>query len=284
MDQKIESTKVTCRLVHDGVLLCAPQFDVAQIAASGQCFRLTELPSGGYVAVTGQHMVKITSYTEGYCFHCSFSDFRDVWVPYFDLTVDYEAYQQKMCDDPFLRDAIASGGGIRILRQDLWEMVVTFIISQRNNIPRIRQSVEVLCQEHGTLLGEIDDQKIYSFPTPEQLRNKDLSAASLGYREEYVVGAADYDTRFWQELQSQDDIAAKKTLLTVRGIGEKVANCIMLFGLHRMDSYPKDVWINRLIDDVYHGGFDPSPYAGFAGYVQQLQFYHYRKVSKEVSE
>lgn len=276
--------KITCRLTHNGVLLRAPQFDVAQIAASGQCFRLTELPSGGYVTVTGKHMVRITPHTGGYCFHCSFNDFRDVWVPYFDLAVDYGVYQQKMCNDPFLRDAIASGGGIRILCQDLWEMVVTFIISQRNNIPRIRQSVETLCREHGTLLGEIDAQKIYSFPTPEQLRNKDLSTASLGYREEYVRGAAAYDTGFWQELRSQDDAAAKKTLLGMRGVGEKVANCIMLFGLHRMDSYPKDVWINRLIDDVYHGDFDPSPYVGFAGYVQQLQFYQYRKVVKEASE
>ena len=162
-------------------------------------------------------------------------------------------------------------------------MVVTFIISQRNNIPRIRKAVDILCQTFGTPLGEIDGQQFYSFPTPAQLRGQDLSPASLGYRESYVKEMAEYDEDFWVQLQKQDDDTARKTLIALRGIGEKVANCVMLFGLHRMDSYPRDVWINRMIDDVYHGNFDPSQYAGFAGYVQQLQFFYYRKTAKEES-
>ena len=86
----------------------------------------------------------------------------------------------------------------------------------------------------------------------------------------------------WIGLAAQDDNEAKKTLLDLNGVGEKVANCVMLFGLHRMDSYPRDVWINRLIDDIYHGDFDPSKYAGYAGYVQQIQFFHYRQIAKGV--
>ena len=86
--------KVTCRILHNGVLLCAPQFDVAQIAESGQCFRIAQLDGENYLAVTGRHFVKITTAeTGGYVFHCSWADFRDVWVPYFDLSADYEAYQ-----------------------------------------------------------------------------------------------------------------------------------------------------------------------------------------------
>lgn len=281
----VSGEKATWQKFPDGVLLNVPHtFNVEQIAASGQCFRLAALPFGGYTAITGQHMVKITPRDAGYFFHCSFGDFRDVWIPYFDLAADYEVYQRAMYDDPFLQDALASGGGIRILRQDLWEMVVTFIISQRNNIPRITQSVEALCRAYGDLLGNVNGQEFYSFPTPEQLRNKDLSVAALGYREKYVRGAAAYNAEFWQELWLQDDATAKKMLLEIRGIGEKVANCIMLFGLHRMDSYPRDVWINRLIEDVYHGNFDPTKYVGFAGYVQQMQFYHYRRISKGESE
>lgn len=277
--------KVICRRVSDGVLINIPHtFDLKQIADSGQCFRLTALQDRGYVAITGMKLVKITPSTNGgYVFHCPYDEFRDVWMPYFDLSADYEAYQQKMAEDPFLREAIAAGGGIRILRQDLWEMVVTFIISQRNNIPRIRKAVDVLCQTFGTPLGEIDDQQFYSFPTPAQLRGQDLSPASLGYRESYVKEMAEYDEDFWVQIQKQDDDTARKTLIALRGIGEKVANCVMLFGLHRMDSYPRDVWINRMIDDVYHGNFDPSQYAGFAGYVQQLQFFYYRKTAKEES-
>ena len=111
--------KVTCRLLHNGVLLCAPQFDVAQIAKSGQCFRIAQLDGGGFLAVTGQHFVKITVVeTGGYVFHCSWGDFRDVWVPYFDLSADYEMYQSRMTGDLFLVEAIKVGGGIRMLQQD----------------------------------------------------------------------------------------------------------------------------------------------------------------------
>ena len=91
---------------------------------------------------------------------------------------------------------------------------------------------------------------------------------------------ATYSDDVWGELQSQSDAKAKATLISMKGIGEKVANCIMLFGLHRMNSYPRDVWMNRLIDDVYHGEFNTSKYDGFAGYVQQLQFYHYRQMAR----
>lgn len=102
--------KVICQKFSDGVLLNIPHtFNVEQIAASGQCFRLTVLPSGGYIAITGQHIVKIAPRDAAYFFHCSFDDFRDVWIPYFDLAADYEVYQQAMHDDPFLQEALASG-------------------------------------------------------------------------------------------------------------------------------------------------------------------------------
>ena len=275
--------KPICRLVSNGILLNAPQFDVEQIAASGQCFRIKSLPTGGFLAVTRQHFVKIDQSDGGYVFHCSWNEFRDVWLSYFDLAEDYGVYQQQMADDPFLVEAIQTGGGIRILRQDLWEMVVTFVISQRNNIPRIRSAVECLCQNFGTRLGEVDGHEVYSFPTAEQLKGKDLSCVSLGYREKYIKELSNWQPGFWARLKEQNDAGAKKILLNLGGIGEKVANCIMLFGLHRMDSYPRDVWINRMIDDVYHGDFDPGKYAGYAGYVQQLQFFHYRQMAKEAN-
>lgn len=257
-------------------------FDLKQIADSGQCFRLTPLNSGGYVAVTRDHFVKITpDKNGGYVFHCSPEDFRSVWIDYFDLDTDYEAYQEKMSGDPFLRKAIAAGGGIRILWQDLWEVAVTFTISQRNNIPRIRKSVDTLCRLYGTRLGEIEGKDYYSFPSPEQLSGQDLSPAALGYRERYVSELAEQDPWFWFNLPAMNDKCAKERLLSMNGIGEKVADCIMLFGLHRMGSYPRDVWINRMIDDIYHGKFDPGQYAGYAGYVQQLQFFYYRQVAKE---
>lgn len=252
------------------------ELDLRQIADSGQCFRLKEYAEEKFVAVTGHYAVAIHRWGDLYTFWCDLEEFQAVWVPYFDLETDYKAFKSQMQDDQFLREAVKSGGGIRILRQDLWEMVVTFTISQRNNIPRIAKSVEALCRNYGTPLKEIGGQQIYSFPTPDQLLWADLSVASLGYREPYIRGLCKLSDNVWRELPELSDAQAKKALLEMKGIGEKVANCVMLYGLHRMDSYPRDVWVNRLIDNVYHGDFDPGKYAGFAGYVQQLQFYHYR--------
>ena len=252
------------------------ELDLRQIANSRQCFRLRKYATDKFVAVTGHHAVDIHRRGDVYIFWCGTEEFQTVWAPYFDLDTDYKGFKSKMQDDPFLQDALKAGGGIRILRQDLWEMAVTFTISQRNNIPRIAQSVEALCENFGTPLQEIGGRQVYAFPTADQLLWSDLSVASLGYREPYIKGLCGQGDAVWQSLPNLDDAQAKKKLLDMKGIGEKVANCIMLFGLHRMDSYPRDVWVNRLIDDVYHGDFDPSKYAGFAGYVQQLQFYHYR--------
>lgn len=265
-------------ITADGPVVYDPRggLDLRQIADSGQCFRLKEYDKGKFIAVTGGHAVDIHCRGNAYAFWCGPEEFQTVWAPYFDLDTDYGAFKARMRGDPFLRDAVREGGGIRILRQDLWEMAVTFTISQCNNIPRISRSVEVLCENFGTPLKKIGGRRVHAFPTARQLRPADLSAASLGYRESYVRGLCEYGDNVWRELPALSDARAKKTLMAMKGIGEKVANCILLFGLHRMDSYPRDVWVNRLIDDVYHGDFDPGQYAGFAGYVQQLQFYHYR--------
>lgn len=252
------------------------ELDLRQIAESGQCFRLKEYDKDRFIAVTSVHAVDIHRRGNVYAFCCSPEEFHAVWTPYFDLETDYGAFKARMQDDTFLRNAIRDGGGIRILRQDLWEMAVTFTISQNNSIHRIARSVETLCERFGTPVKEIGGRQVHSFPTAGQLLQADLSPASLGYRETYIRELCKYGDDVWKELPYLNDSQAKKTLMAMKGIGEKVANCILLFGLHRMDSYPRDVWVNRLIDDVYHGDFDPGKYAGFAGYVQQLQFYQYR--------
>lgn len=265
---------------HMTILNPRGELDLRQIASSGQCFRLKEYEKNKFLAVTGSHAVDIHLCDDNYIFCCDNKEFQTVWVPYFDMDTDYRAFKAQMQDDPFLCAAVANGNGIRILRQDLWEMVVTFTISQRNNIPRITKSIEILCEEFGTPLKKIGGHQVYAFPTPDQLLWSDLSVASLGYREQYIKQLCKHSDEVWRELLAMSDAQAKEVLLSMKGIGEKVANCIMLFGLHRMGSYPRDVWINRMIDDVYHGEFDPSRYAGFEGYVQQLQFYYYRKVGR----
>ena len=265
-----------------------PTFDLKQIMDSGQCFRIRET-NGVYSVVTGTYFVRIGRPRRGgYLFYdCSEDAFQHIWIPYFDFFTNYAEYQQKMVKDSFLAEAIQHYGGIRILCQDPWEMVVSFVISQRNNIPRIRNCVERLCKRYGSLIAwESEEHPIFSFPTPDQLRGKDLSDLGLGYRAKYIEDLAYYNNEAaWQcmkDVCSADEI--KEILLRQKGIGEKVANCIMLFGYHHMDSYPRDVWINRMIEDVYQGSFDPQEYKGFAGYVQQLQFAYYRSLQGEVKK
>ena len=255
-------------------------FDLKQISQSGQCFRLKQISENEFIAITQNHYVVISITGKGYEFNCSMVDFERVWFPYFDLETDYICYQNEMVKDNFLKSAIEFGGGIRILRQDLWEMIVTFIISQRNNIPRIQKSVEALCKAYGTHLVTICGEDIYSFPTLSQLREKDLSVASLGYREKYIKELCEIRESDLLQIKNQDDETAKKSLLQIKGVGGKVASCILLFGLHRMNSYPIDVWVKRLIEDIYDGDFNPNLYSGYAGYVQQLQFYYYRSINK----
>lgn len=259
------------------------ELNLRQIANSGQCFRLKEYEKNKFIAITGKHAVDIHCDGPVHTFWCESEEFQTIWKPYFDLDTDYKVFKAKMQDDPFLRVAICEGKGIRILRQDLWETAVSFTISQRNNIPRISRSIETLCEKFGTPLKEIGGRQIYAFPSANQLCGRDLSVASLGYRESYVLGLCRYSDDIWTSLQNANDDMAKKILLSMTGIGEKVANCIMLFGLHRMDSYPRDVWINRMIGDVYKGDFNPDQYAGFAGYVQQLQFNYYRNLNGRFS-
>lgn len=255
-------------------------FDLKQISQSGQCFRLNQISENEFIAITQNDYVIISLTEKGYEFNCSLSDFEKVWFSYFDLKNDYTYYQNEMIKDEFLKSAIEYGGGIRILRQDLWEIIVSFIISQRNNIPRIQKSVEVLCKAYGNYLATINGEKIYSFPTLSQLKGKDLSIASLGYREKYIKELCKMSESDLFQIRNQDDETAKNSLLQIKGVGEKVANCILLFGLHRMNSYPVDVWVKRLIQDIYNGDFNPDLYSGYAGYVQQLQFYYYRSINK----
>lgn len=190
------------------------ELDLRQIANSGQCFRLKEYATDKFIAVTGSHAVDIHRRGDVYIFWCDAKEFQAVWAPYFDLDTDYKGFKSKMQDDPFLKDALKTGGGIRILRQDLWEMAVTFTISQRNNIPRIAQSVEALCENFGTPLQEIGGRQVYAFPTADQLLWSDLSVASLGYREPYIKGLCGQGDAVWQSLPNLDDMLRPMQMYT----------------------------------------------------------------------
>ncbi len=257
-------------------------FDLSQIADSGQCFRM--LPSGGgtkeYRLIARSRVLTVRRAGEGlFEFDCDESDFDNIWSDYFDLKTDYGAYIASIPEsDAYLNAAARFGSGIRILRQDPFETLITFIISQRKNIQSIRSCVENLCKAAGSPLQD----GLYDFPTPEKLfflEPEKLSSCSLGYRDKYVRRACEAVYRGEVDLEHMASLSDEElfsSLTSIYGVGKKVASCIMLFAYHRIAAFPIDVWIQRVLDDHYEGSFPLSAYPGYAGIMQQYLFFYER--------
>ena len=260
-------------------------FDLARIADSGQCFRWEREDSGAYRIIHREHCLRIRALDGGKCsLSCPEDEFREVWYDYFDLGEDYRAIRERVDreEDPFLADACEYGRGIRILRQDPWEMLISFIISQNRNIPVIKKSVELLCQAAGRRQEDASGC-FYLFPTPEEilsLGEEALAACRLGYRCRYVRAAAKEVAEgrlVLSDLIRASEETAVSALMRVCGVGVKVANCVSLFGLHHVDAFPIDVWMRRILDNEYPGGYPKERYSPYNGVYQQYMFYYYRE-------
>jgi len=266
-------------------------FNLYKIAYSGQCFRVYADEDDTYHFITGNHLLRIKQESrepgqDGTAFNvsCSPEEWSLVWENYFDLSTRYSDIRKKIhSDDKFLNNAAEIGKGIRILKQDYFEMLISFIISQRKSIPAIKSSVEKLCRLYGTPLTEYDEKDDttvrYSFPTPDKLSqatDTELAGCGLGYRVPYIKAAAERvntGALNLDKLSELSDEALMETLKSLYGVGEKVANCVALFGYHRVGRAPIDTWINKVIDSEY-GGNDPfGQYPDTAGIMQQYMFY-----------
>ena len=208
------------------------------------------------------------------------------WSDYFDLGTDYGAIKDELVrNEPEIENAVNYGYGIRILRQDIFETLISFIVSQNNNIPRIRKCIEALCSRYGEYIGEAFGREWHAFPEPEVLAaasEEDLAALRLGYRVGYIKAAAE---RYVSDRDCGCLPQTREDILSYRGVGPKVANCIMLFGLRDVGAFPVDTWVKHIMNDMY--GFDENDMRGMerfardkfgelAGYAQQYLFYYYR--------
>ena len=263
-------------------------FDPDKILESGQCFRPRKQAEGWYRFVSGRQLLYLRPLRSGtYTVRCEPGTWETFWHGYFDLGRSYAALRGKLDSrDDFLQRAMEYGRGIRVLRQDPWEMLVTFIISQRKSIPAIRTAVEQLARCCGEPLCAEGDE-VFLFPTPEQLcglTEAQLTGCGLGYRTRYIQHAAAQAAARTLDLDALavlPDNALFSRLLTLDGVGKKVANCVCLFGYGRTAMAPIDVWIQRLIDEEF-GGRDPFPaYGQQAGIVQQYLFYYKRSISTQ---
>lgn len=266
----------------EGFLLRNDDFSPSAIAESGQCFRMNVVSEGVTELVAMGECLRITENPDGsFLFSCDEESFEKKWKHYFDLDNDYEKYRSiALPDDEYLNTAVAFGKGIRILNQDSWEMLISFIISQRKSVPAIRTAVERLSERFGRPV-ETEFGIRYAFPSPEALfkaSTEELSACSLGYRVSYVHEAAGDVVEGRLDLSELNELPTDKLierLLEEKGVGIKVASCVALFGYHRLDVVPVDVWMKRVIDTVYNGEL-PKEYKSYAGFIQQYLFNYAR--------
>ena len=255
-----------------------PHMHLGRIAESGQCFRMTRQEGGAFsVPAMDRHVMVHEVNDSTYAFDCSEDEFRQFWHPYFDLDTNYGLLQQSVPrDDAFLQAALQHSHGMRILRQHPWEMLISFILSQRKSIPAIRGCVDKLCARFGQPIG---DSGIYSFPSPEALALADegeLNNCGLGYRTRYIKGTARMVAEGEIDLAhlgTLPDGKLQESLCLFPGVGVKVAQCVMLFGYARRSAFPRDVWIQRVEQAEYGGRFPEENYPLTAGILQQYMFF-----------
>ena len=256
--------------------------DLDKTERSGQCFRWIPegdsflIPAGGMLAKVSEARDGIDVFLLSSEKKRKASDIEAFWKKYFDAELDYESIR-KMPDkkDKFLKGAAAAGEGIRIIYQESFETLITFIISQRKSIPAIKTSVERICAEVGRKIPGTD---VFDFPTSKELSllgADELTACGLGYRAPYIHSAAESvyhgDTDL-EKLHGVSDEELLESLMSLSGVGVKVANCTALFGFHRLDLFPLDVWIQRALDTYYNGTFPMEKYRPYNGIMQQYIF------------
>lgn len=272
-------------------------FNVQQILESGQIFRFEEIGKMGYSLVAKQKVIKLIQQKESTSIMIhgtSMGEMEEIWRYYFDLDTDYQNIIDTLAaKDAHMKAAIKFGEGIRILKQEPWEMLISFIISQNKAIPQIKQCIKNLSERFGLPLEPVDDQVHYTFPTPEALAQASEEAireCKVGFRAPYILDAARKvtdGTIVLNELYTLTTEEARAKLMTIKGVGPKIADCILLFAYSKMEVFPADVWIKRVVEGLYFKGeniklkelqsFAKEYFGELAGYAQQYLFFYARE-------
>lgn len=284
----------------DGVFVPAiPDFSLAETLECGQCFRAAQIRPNQYFLIAHGRLLTITQEDASFFFApCTVSEFETLWMDYFDLARDYGKIKRRLSrEDVVLREATAFAGGIRILKQDFFECLLSFIISQNSSIAKIRQVVQLLSQRYGEYLGDVEAVgglvPCHSFPSLDKLAPlsiQDYRACKAGFRDKYL-----YDAVQRLRLGELADLAdgaletpdLRRALMQIKGVGQKVADCVLLFSLMRYETFPTDVWVKRIMQYFYFGGKDTpigqihhlaeAKYGEYAGFAQQYLFHYARK-------
>lgn len=268
-------------------------FDPVHIFECGQCFRWNQLPNGHWFGVAQGLCLDLEWDGKNLVLHHTTPEqFINVWVPYFDLDRDYDAIKAKLSEnDPVMAEAINFGHGLRLLKQNFNEIIFSFLISQNNGIPRIRKIIESLSLAFGEPI-EHSNGRYYAFPELERLAGlslEDLQIIKAGYRDKYIQKAA--RQLFNNEIDMNtvlkgDTKISREEMLKLFGVGEKVADCILLFSGTSYDIFPVDRWVNRVMAELYLGheasyaelnAFANEHFGSLSGFAQQYLFYYARE-------
>ena len=270
-------------------------FEPEHIFECGQCFRWNKQKDGSYTGIFKQNVVNVKKADNKIIFRgiCK-ENIKDECIKYFDLNTNYDNIKSKLSNvDNYLKTSIEYGEGIRILNQDLWETLISFIISANNNIPRIKGIIERISKSYGEKIVW-DKAEYYTFPTPQELSKasvEDLRNIGLGFRDERVYETTkiiNENPNKLKELEDEKDVnKLREELLKFPGVGPKVADCVMLFStLKKLEVFPIDVWVRRVMNELYIKNDDETKinkkeieelaktkYGNLAGIAQQYLFY-----------
>lgn len=288
------------------VLENVKDFNIKQILECGQCFRWERISDTNYIIVAYRRVIEVIQ--EGSTvtiLNTNMNDFNEIWKNYFDLDVNYEEVKEELSKDELLKKSVEFGYGIRILNQDPFEMLISFIISARNSIPSIMKTIKKISERWGDRI-EYKDNIYYAFPTPEQLKEvslEEIKETGASFRSKYIVDTiskvnaaldAKNNGELTEELEQFDLEYIKslpvdechKALQNFMGVGAKVADCIMLFSMSKHSAFPVDVWIKRAMIHFYLAPdvslnkirvFGREKFGGLAGLAQQYLFYYARE-------
>ena len=292
------------KYIHDGrnlILEKIKDFDVAQTVECGQFFHYEKISDGEYALVYRKNLLHIKEDKEKIIFYDTTEDeFKNIWTGFFDLNRDYSLIQNKIIKaDIRLKDTIRKGKGIRIIDGDYFETLMSFIISQNKQIPHIRKIVFDISKQYGEFLGNIKGMDFYSFPDVNALKDvekEEYVELKTGFRAKYLRDAVLKVLK--DEKLSEDSLKkagyenALNKLMEIKGVGNKVANCVLLFSLGYTNAFPVDVWIKRIMTDMYFDGnekvsneeiyeYGRKLFGEYGGFAQQYLFLYIRENSKD---
>lgn len=282
--------------IKNGIILKETKdFDPVHIFECGQCFRWIKEDDGSYTGVAKGKVINVKKDGENIVIdNTNKEEFENIWYDYFDLGRDYTSLKKELAQhDENLKKAVDFGWGIRILQQDSWEMLISFIISSNNRIPMIQRAINNISEKYGKEIGEYRGRTYFAFPSPEELSKasvEELRECKTGFRDKYIYHTNKMvieENLNMEDFIEMDSEVCHKELMKFKGVGAKVADCIALFGMRKYDSFPVDVWVKRVMQEFY-GAEDMSLpkmrkygmelFGEKAGFAQQYLFYYVREL------